>query len=227
MKLKKITTFLFGAALIGIMAAGSTTAYFTDGDTATNTFTVGKISLDLQEPDWEPEDGEDLTPGETIEKNPKIENDGTNEAFVFAEVIVPYRNIITANKDGSKNRAADTELFTYTVNRGWTELGQPVQNIVKETVTHLYVYGTKEECSELAKGEITPAIFDRVKFADVVEGQGLENTVQEIKINVYGIQTTDVDGGKKAPAEIWPILSSQAPDVEVSEPEDAKTDKKQ
>lgn len=34
--------------LVGVMTIGGIAAYFTDGDTQTNTFTVGKISLDLQ-----------------------------------------------------------------------------------------------------------------------------------------------------------------------------------
>lgn len=31
--------------LVGVMTIGGIAAYFTDGDTQTNTFTVGKISL--------------------------------------------------------------------------------------------------------------------------------------------------------------------------------------
>ena len=54
MKKNKTKTMGLMALLIGTMSIGGIMAYFTDGDTATNTFTVGKISIDLQEPEWVP-----------------------------------------------------------------------------------------------------------------------------------------------------------------------------
>ena len=91
---KKVKTGLLCGALVGVMGIGGILAYFTDGDTATNTMTVGQISIDLQEPNWEPKD--DITPGQDIRKDPLIKNDGENDAYVFLEVSVPYANITTA-----------------------------------------------------------------------------------------------------------------------------------
>ena len=76
MKKNRTKIVALSAALIGVLAIGGALAYFTDGDTATNTFTVGKISLDLQEPNWVPP--EDITPNQEIEKDPQVENDGIN-----------------------------------------------------------------------------------------------------------------------------------------------------
>ena len=53
-------------AMIGVLAIGGISAYFTDGDTATNTFTVGKVSIDLQEPNWNPP--KDITPNQEIKR---------------------------------------------------------------------------------------------------------------------------------------------------------------
>ena len=47
---KRMKTMIAATAMIGVLAIGGISAYFTDGDTATNTFTVGKVSIDLQEP---------------------------------------------------------------------------------------------------------------------------------------------------------------------------------
>ena len=120
MKKSSMRTLALTAILAGTVSIGGIMAYFTDGDTATNTFTVGKISLDLQEPSWVPPTN--ITPGQEIAKDPQIKNDGNNEEFVFLKVTVPYANVVTANENGTKNRIADTELFSYDVNEEWTEL---------------------------------------------------------------------------------------------------------
>ena len=57
---KRMKTMIAATAMIGVLAIGGISAYFTDGDTATNTFTVGKVSIDLQEPNWNPP--KDITP---------------------------------------------------------------------------------------------------------------------------------------------------------------------
>lgn len=213
------------AILAGAVSVGGILAYFSDADTKTNTFTVGKISLDVQEPGWDPENGRDMTPMKTIPKNPQVLNDGVNEEFVFLEVIVPYAHVVTANADGSKNKAADTELFFYQVNEGWTEMEEE-RKVTENTVRHLYVWGSVEKCAVLKPDVTTRSLFDTVTMANLVEDQGLEETNPEIFINGYGIQTSDLDGGKTAPADVWKILHTQAPDTAVNEAEDEKTDMK-
>lgn len=204
---------LIACVLCGALAVGSVSAYFTDGATVTNTFTVGKISLDLQEPDWKPEEAEDITPNQTIEKNPQILNDGVNSEYVFMEVIVPYENLVTANDNGTLNAAADTELYSYTVNSGWYQMSR-TQDTKDKTVTYLYVYGTAATCTELAAGSTTPAVFNSVKFANVVEDQGLEGRTLEIVVNAYGIQTSNINGGKTSPTEVWAVLANQLPSTD-------------
>ena len=61
---KRVITIALCMALIGTLSAGGIMAYFTDADTAVNEFTVGKIELDLQEPDWDPDTGKNITPME-------------------------------------------------------------------------------------------------------------------------------------------------------------------
>ncbi len=208
---KRIRTALLSTALAGVMLIGGTYAYFTDGDTATNTFTVGSIEIELQEPNWEPP--EDITPNETLEKDPQIKNTGNNESYVFLEVTVPYANIVTAKADGTKNAKADTELFSYEVNSGWTQLGTDQNNTSDKTITRVYVYGSASACTALAADATTPALFDKVTFANIVEDQSLEGTTQNLVVNAYAIQTGDINGGKTAPADVWAVLKKQAPSV--------------
>lgn len=127
-------------ALLGISSVAGISAYFSDVDTATNTFVVGKVSLDLKEPDWDPP--KDITPNEEFKKNPQVENDGKNDEFVFVEVIVPYANIKTAKADGTPVAAADTQLFTWTVNTGWYPVIQ--QSKKNEDGTTCTIYETQD-----------------------------------------------------------------------------------
>lgn len=233
---KKVKTGLLCGALVGVMGIGGILAYFTDGDTATNTMTVGQISIDLQEPNWEPKD--DITPGQDIRKDPLIKNDGENDAYVFLEVSVPYANITTANEDGTKNKKADTELFSYSINSGWIEVGSAVKNEKNHTMTHLYAYGSADAMTPVAADASTPSLFDYVRFVNAIEGEGLENTTQNIVINAYGIQTLNINDNKDAidgnngdgvtaPADVWAVLSNQAPSTDVEVEEAENTDIKQ
>ena len=222
MNKKKVKATVATMAMVGVLAAGGIMAYFTDADTATNTFSLGKVSLDLQEPNWEPP--QNITPNQEITKDPQVKNDGVNEEFVFLTVDVPYANIVTANADGTKNAAADTELFSYTVNAGWKELGAAQKDTAKGVVRHTYVYGTDTACTALAKDAVTPALFSSVTFCNAVEDQNLETSTKEILLNAYGIQTTDINGGTTVPAEVWEVIQNQAPSTDVAGNEDANTD---
>lgn len=221
---KNVEKTVLAVGMAGLLTLGGAVAYFSDGDTATNEFTVGKVSLDLQEPNWKPEDGEEIVPNQEIKKDPQIKNDGINEEYVFVEVVVPYRNIITENADGTQNAAADTELFSYDVNDGWVEVGTAKKDEEAKTVTHLYAYGSASAMTALAKDATTPTLFDAVKFCNAQEDQDLEEESFDIVVNAYGIQTTAINNGdtaidgtttegKKAPEDVWAVLSATLPET--------------
>ena len=46
---KKLTAIFLCVALVAIAVAGASLAYFTDTKSATNTFTVGNVKIDLIE----------------------------------------------------------------------------------------------------------------------------------------------------------------------------------
>ena len=236
MKKSRMRTLALTAILAGTVSIGGIMAYFTDGDTATNTFTVGKISLDLQEPSWVPPTN--ITPGQEIAKDPQIKNDGNNEEFVFLKVTVPYANVVTANEDGTKSRIADTELFSYDVKDGWTEIdSKRVIDSSSKTVTHLYAYTgeTADSMKALAVNSSTPSLFYWVRFANIVEDQNLETTTQNIVIEAYGIQTQNIkdekgnldgdnDDGKTLPLDVWKVIENQNPSLQSPVTEDINTD---
>ena len=60
---KKLKISIVAMAMVFVLLIGNILAYFTDADTATNEFTTGRISIDLQEPNWDPSLGGELVPG--------------------------------------------------------------------------------------------------------------------------------------------------------------------
>lgn len=215
MKNKKLAKATAVCALAGVMLIGGAMAYFTDTDTATNEFTVGKVSIDLTEPGWVPP--ENITPNQEITKDPKITNDGVNSAYVFLQVKVPTKSVITANEDGTKNAEAVKELFTYQVKEGWTEINTAADETIggQTYKVHTYVWGTAEACTALDKGVTTSSsLFDSIKFINVIEGEGLEETQLDVIVDAYGIQTTDINGDKTKPVDVWAVLHAQTPTVD-------------
>lgn len=208
-KSMKTKSAIIALMLVACLAVAGVSAYFTDAAAATNTFTIGEVSLELTEPDWvEPEIP--VVPNQTVEKDPTIKNDGKNSEYVFLTVAVPYANVVVADADGTKKDAADTELFSYTVNSGWEEIGTAVK--ANGVVTHTYAYGSETELTALAVNGTTPALFDSVTFANVIEGQNLESTTQKIEIKAYGIQSENI-GDSKVPSAVWTIICNQRDDV--------------
>lgn len=207
MKMKKLNLrkVAIAGALIAILAVGSAVAFFTDRDNKVNQFTVGNISIQLQEPNWNADNGKNLTPNKTIKKDPQITNDGPNDAFVFLQVKVPVANVKTAAADGSLQQAKSQDLFTYTVNENWTEVSKKSS---ADSTTYVYAYvGADGTMKTLAPGKTTNALFDSVTFLNLVEGQIDEGTKISVDVDAYGIQTTDL--GTTAPAEVLKLIQTQ------------------
>ena len=207
MKMKKLNLrkVAIAGALIAILAVGSAVAFFTDRDNKVNQFTVGNISIQLQEPNWNADNGKNLTPNKTIKKDPQITNDGPNDAFVFLQVKVPVANVKTAAADGSLQAAKSQDLFTYTVNDSWVEVSRKSS---ADSTTYIYAYvGADGTMKTLAPGKTTNALFDSVTFLNLVEGQIDEGTKISVDVDAYGIQTTDL--GTTAPAEVLKLIQTQ------------------
>ena len=95
MNKKKALTTMAACGLVAALGVGGTMAYLTDSEQTTNTFTIGKVKIDVQEPGWDttdknnnniPDKAEDVVPNQELSKNPLIENTGSNSAVVFLKV---------------------------------------------------------------------------------------------------------------------------------------------
>jgi len=210
--MKKRKTLLAALVLLLIFAVGGAIAYFTDTDTKTNTFTIGSVDITLTEDGWDaladsndndiPDDAEDMMPGESVTKDPVVNNVSTkNPAYVFAKVEVPCTTIVAP-------ATTSEEIFTYTVNTGWTELSsEAVACTSGGTASHVYYYGSNDTLTTLAKAAnaqtptSTNPVFSTITLRSTLKGnEGLDNQKQVV-ITGYGIQTEGLTS--TTPAAVW------------------------
>lgn len=199
---KQLAIAMASCLMVGALAFGGTMAYLTDSETATNTFTVGKVQIELEEPGYEAltdAKKQNLVPNQIVTKDPQVENTGKNEALVFLTVEMPKKNVMVADKDGTRNPAAVTELFTMlnaSVGDGedqkWFELAG--DNSGPDSNIHVYAYKEK-----LAVGATTAKLFDSVQLQNIIEGQvDPDHNTENIKITAYAIQAAEVLEGENA-----------------------------
>ena len=102
---KKIVALCLCVALAVVAIGGATLAYFTDTDAKTNTFTVGKIDISLQE---NFKQNSKLLPGsQTVNNVPKEVTikleDGSEDAYVWYEWLIPAALDSTDGSTGTNN----------------------------------------------------------------------------------------------------------------------------
>lgn len=191
-------------SVISILSVTGIFAYFTDIETSYNQFTVGAVRIEIEEPHWtnaKDENGNsipdtmlNLAPNTVIQKDPQIKNTGENDAYVYFKVIIPVRNIATAQEDGTpinNGNPQDTQLFTYTINDKWIQIGEKniVTNISSgEAEYYEYVYYFNEK---LTSGSKTQSLFGSIKFANIID-DSLELDTYQIDLEAYAIQANNL-----------------------------------
>ena len=211
--MNKKKTVLAAAILLFMFVIGGAIAYFTDTDQKTNTFTIGSVDITLTEDGWDalpdtnsndiPDAAEDMMPGESVTKDPLINNASTkNDAYVFAKVEVPCTTIVAP-------ATTSEELFTYTTNAGWTELSTAAVACTSGgTATHVYYYGTNGTLTTLAKAasSTTPTstsnpLFSTISLRSTLKGNEGLTGEKQVVVTGYGIQTDGLTS--TAPADVW------------------------
>ena len=153
----------FVAGVLCLASIGGVSAYLTDFDKADNQFTVGKVSIDLDEPGFKPEEQTKIEPGKDVKKDPQIKNTGVNDAFVYLEVSIPMAEVEAASEDGTRLGKREQELFSFQTPTNWTKLSSK-----KTGDNQVYVYAYNEV---LKPEQTTNTLFDSVKFLNIIEGQ--------------------------------------------------------
>lgn len=173
------------AGILCLASVGGVSAYLTDYEKVSNEFTVGKVDIELKEPEWKPEENKKIEASKVIHKDPQITNTGTNDAFVYMEVSVPMANVEAAAENGERLGKKVQELFYFEAKDNWMQLS--VQNTEsRRTYTYAYTKILKPQ-------ETSEALFDTVKFLNLIEGQ-LDGQTFEIPVRAYAIQTSYTGG---------------------------------
>ena len=199
------------AAVIGLAAlamlgagAGGTLAYLTDAETATDTFTVGQVAIDLVEANYDAAvkagENKNMVPNQEVAMDPVIFNK-ENDALVYLKVQVPVKETTKINIDGSKADLAKHELVYFkdsadkitdhanNFDKDWVQLADKEEGTDHTGDTRTYVFGYKKA---LAKGESTTALFDKVQVMNVLEDELVPEAVQDIKVEAYAIQKDNI-----------------------------------
>ncbi|MEG2353894.1 MAG: TasA family protein [Clostridium sp.] len=72
--------------VVAAISIGATSAYFTDKQSVTNTFTVGDVKIGIEETEWGKLPNHDIAPGKTLSKDPVIKNTGKNSCWMRVKV---------------------------------------------------------------------------------------------------------------------------------------------
>lgn len=187
-----------------VLLVGSSFAFFMDKESVTNPFTVGNVKITVTEEHFDKTTAKDITPNKVIPKDPVVTNTGVNDVYAFVSVKVPKANVETANADGSLNAAKNQDLFTYKVNDNWKLIKT---NDADDHTEYIYAYSDADgTLKKLAKSEKTNAVFDSVKFINIVDEQQ-SGVNLNIDVDGIGIQTADL--GTDNPLQIYNIAVKQ------------------
>ena len=196
--MKRKILALSGLVIFVAMLAWGTVAYFTAEDRAINVLTIGKVDIEIEEYDQNgnpiPQDRppayfENVEPGQRLIKQVKIENRGTNTAWVRAKII----DTITSTGGGSLSE----NVLYYNVGH----LNKPeAQTATGEWELRNDGDGYYYFTQPLQPGEIA-VLFDVVTF----DGPSMGNAYQgcETKIQVIA-QAVQYEGNENCDPSSWP-----------------------
>ena len=165
---KKRITVILAIAVAAVMTIGGTLAYLaTLTGQAENTFTFAEnVKARLDEPNWNPKDGENLIPGAEIRKDPMITNVSNNGVNEYAALRINFT-------DGSGDLLSDTSGDTNYVGRLLALLDID-WNTTDWALADSGMAGKAEQVwvykHELAPGEVTNPLFSSVTIKSSVSG---------------------------------------------------------
>ena len=164
--MKKLHVWILAVALIAVIAVGGTAAYFSGKDEVVNVFKIGEIDIELKEPNWKETDGQDLTAGATLIKDPTvIATKGQSYMRIRVKIVDGAGNLIT---DGARlNMILDTLYY----DKSYVYTGKSDVTAVTELVKG-EIYGESQLETLVLQGKIQKEYnHDDFTFAGIVAGQ--------------------------------------------------------
>lgn len=213
--MKKFKALLVVACALLLVAASvfGTMAYLTSTDTVTNTFTVGKVAIKLDEAkvdaDGKPvanaervkENSYKLLPGHTYTKDPTVTVEAGSEAsYVRQMVTVTFDKVLT---DAQLATQLDGIFTGYDAN--WVRNDKKVETKTKDGAKYTvitYEYRYKDKVAATTTDTKLPALFTEIKVPETWTNDDLA-ALGNIEINIvaHAIQAdgfADADAAWKA-----------------------------
>lgn len=195
---KKILVACLCVALAVLTIAGTTLAYLTSKDTVTNTFTVGNVSIKLDEAKANTDgslydngttrvdaNSYKLIPGHTYNKDPMVTVlEGSESSYIKMTVTFSKANELDAIF--APNGAPLTSIFNGYNSTNWIAKGN-TKDAANNTRTYEFWY--KETVAAPTADVALDALFDQIKVPGTITGEQLE-TIEgmTITVNAYAIQ---------------------------------------
>lgn len=195
---KKVTAIALAVCILAVAVIGATMAYFTDTDSKTNTFTFGKVDIDLTE---DSTDANGAVKG-VISTGGGITYPGVLPGLVYSKIptvtvkqdSLPAYVVITATVPTIYNWGG---LFNYKIDSAFDWDSKPVG---ANTVYYFYAKDPVQPGKS-----VTP--FTEVKINPALTQDGVSKAFNVI-VNAYAIQTEDFADRWAAFAAVLPVQNS-------------------
>ena len=208
--MKKIFAIALCVAMLAIVLVSGTMAYFTDTHAQTNTFTMGKVDITLEEPTYTPDANSGklkVFPGQSYAKDPTITvEEDSEDCYLIATVTIDQLNQLKAlyadDTTGVKQPwglslagngglvsggIADYEAVGAVENDlSGTLLGGEVfltyqEDATANTITYTFYFKNPQEAGDVQ------VLFTQVNIPSIIENGDITGDLN-ITVNAYAIQ---------------------------------------
>ena len=189
-------------------------AFYQGFDLVSNRFSAATLDVLLLENQYDltpVAERENIVPNKQVHKDPRVHNIEQTDAFVFLKITVPVDFLksscneidklymveklakVLRNKDYD-NRLSDFNTYVDDNYYFWVELPECEEGTDLSGSVRTYVFGYSVY---LKKDEYTETLFDYVQLKNIIQYEADPNTIQNIKVQAYGIQADHLGDIKK------------------------------
>lgn len=176
--MKKIIAIVLLVVLVASISIGATLAYLTDRDSEVNTFTIGDVTIDLEE---EFEKDATLIPGVNIEKKPTITNTGKNDAWVWLTFAIPAA--LDVNTPGSDVGSVDNVIH-WNFKAATTE-GYVTEERVKKAIAEGFLEDDTLTADYILANNMTWDLHNSIEPGNNVFQQEIDGVLYNVYVALY------------------------------------------
>ena len=190
------------AVLLVVASVMGTMAYLTSSDTVTNTFTVGKVEIKLDETDVTNPNGPrvqansyKLLPGLTYTKDPTVTVKAGSEPS-YVKMTVTFTMAKELDAIFAPSGADMTSIFNGYDSTNWIDKGNTEDT---DTNTRTYEFWYKETVDARTADVVLDALFDSITVPGSITKEQLKTIDgMTITVNAYAIQADGFTGAADA-----------------------------